>query len=196
MGQIKSALEKALERTADIEGDKSGLEARANRETGMKLLVKYEQQPDFDLKAALAAYKGEQLTQVIAGLRQNLDGIINLPANEEAFKRFERLVPVMLLLGGNHEAIQDYLGQLGGFFTKYLQSKAQMLEAAKQQYEPALRQKEEAMARQSGRKVQLRHEQDPEFGKFLNQNMEALNAQFLRVLEPIQAEIKGILDAS
>jgi hypothetical protein len=193
MAQIKSALELALERTKDIKGDREGLEAKEYREIGMKLVSRAENEPATDLKAELAKYKDKQLAWVREGMKQVLLSHINLPAGKDQLGRFEAVRGVFMAASRNAQAMEGYLQELGQFFEQYLAQREQLIQAVQKQLEPSLRQKEEALAKQTGRRVRLTVESDPEFAKYLNNNLDKLVAQYIQALDQIKAEVLELL---
>jgi hypothetical protein len=193
MGQIKSALELALERTKDIKGDKEGLEAKQYREIGIKLLSRVESEPGMDLKAELAQYKDKQLGWVREGMRQILTGCLNLPATKENLGRFDSLHSAFLAVAVDKKAMEDYLKELSQFFAQFLMQRDQMIQAVTKQLEPALRQKEEQTLKQTGRRVRLSVDNDPEFAKYLSTNLDKLVAQYNQALDKVREEVMELL---
>jgi hypothetical protein len=55
-----------------------------------------------------------------------------------------------------------------------------------QQYAPKLRQKEEELARRTGRPVTLDPFQDPEFVAFYNQNMSVLKERYQAAIDQVR----------
>jgi predicted transcriptional regulator len=193
MGAIKSALELALERTKDIEADRSGLHAQELKEAGMKLVVRFLEDPGFDLMGEVKRHSKPDLPYLLKGIRQNVESILQLPANQQAMERFQNLSPLVLQLANQSPMVQEYLEQLAGFYQRYLDHKLQITQAAVEQYAPMLRKKEETLSRQSGRRVQLQAEQDPEFLAFLNKNLQGLQEQFQQALDQVRSQIDEVL---
>jgi len=193
MAEIKTALEIALERTRDIKGDRTSLEAKEYRERGLKLLARAEAEPELDIKKELSSYKGQQLSWVHEGLRQNLLGVLALPSGPEALDRLAALAKVFVALSVKPKDMQQLLNDAGEFFKKYLEDRDHLFEAVLRQYEPALRQKEEAMARQTGRHVRINPEQDPEYNAFLKKNLDGLTTQYQAVVDKLKQEVESRL---
>lgn len=192
MAQIKSALELALERTRDIKGDKEALESKKFREEGMKIAAR-AQEGEADAAAALAKYSGKEREWVREGLRSVLNQAVALPSGESAIDRLRLLAPLFHALSSRPEEIDGIINELADFLGQYLGQKDQLLEAVRKQAEPKLRQKEEALYQQSGRRVRLTVESDPELSKYLSMNLDKMNAQYEQALEGIRAEIRNLL---
>jgi len=189
MAIIKSALELALERTKDIAVDKEGLEAQKFRESGMKLLAKAESESNFDLKAELGRYKGKEITWIHEGLRLVIVGYLSLPAGQDAIDRLDRVVPLLVNVASKPKEMEKLLQELVGYFSQYIQQKDQMVQAVRQQLEASLRQKEEALYQQTGRRQRLTVESDPEFAKYLTMNLDKLQKQYQSAIEPVRENI-------
>ena len=193
MGTIKSALELALERTKDIKGDKEGLEAKEYREAGMKLASKAEQDNTLNLKVELERYQGKQLAWVREGLRQVLASYLNLPSGKESLSRFANMQAVFVATAREPDTMEGYLSELSQFFAQYLQQREQLIQTIQKQLEPTLRQKEDAMSKQTGRRVRLTIENDPECAKFLSVNLDKLVGQYTQALDKIKEEVMELL---
>jgi hypothetical protein len=194
MGQIKTALELALERTKDIQGDRTSLEAKEFREQGMRLLAQTEADPGFDLAAELGRNSGDRLTWIKEGIRQHLLNYLSLPTSPESLKRLQAVQRVFLTLSKRPQEVQRYLAQIGDFLQTYLQNKDQLVQAVRQQFEPVLRKKEDQLAKQTGHRVRIDPETDPEYNSFLNKNLENLQIQFSSGLDQARQELVGLLD--
>jgi len=195
MGQIKTALELALERTKDIQGDKASLEAKAFREKGMRMLAKAENDAEYDIAAELGALQGVEQAGVFAGIRQNLMNYLSLPSTQDGLERFLAVKRVFMALSTDAADMENYLGEVEGFFGKYLMSREQLLESLHKQLEGRVKQKEDQMARQTGRRVRINPETDPELGPFITKNLEGLSSQYSQVLDQVREEMRGLIGA-
>ena len=83
--------------------------------------------------------------------------------------------------------------QLDQLYTQYLQSREQLLEMAKQQYAPHLKQKEEQMSRQMGKQVNLQPEQDPDFIKILEANYQKLEENFQEAVQGLRDQLRALI---
>ncbi len=193
MALIKSALELALERTKDIEVDHEGLEAREFHQKGMKLAAKIDNEDDLDLAKELGAYTGKHLDWVKGGLMQVLSSCLNLPSNESALTRLAKNKTAFIALSKDQAEMTTFMDELEKFFAQYFAQREQLIAAIQKQAEPALRQKEDQMFQQTGRRVQLTIETDPETAKFLTMNMEKLVQQYQEALSGIKDEILALL---
>jgi len=74
---------------------------------------------------------------------------------------------------------------------RYPDEAAQYDEAIRRQYEPRLRQKEEALSAQMGYAVRLDPFQDPDFQAFYKQNMAGLKAKYEGLIAQVRARAGG-----
>ncbi|MFW5718125.1 MAG: DUF6657 family protein, partial [Spirochaetota bacterium] len=79
---------------------------------------------------------------------------------------------------------------------QYLDTKNQLTERLRQQYEPRLRQKEEQIAQQTGRQVRLDPANDPEFAQALNENLQRLQGQYAQVIDQAKEQFDQLFSAS
>ena len=189
MAIIKSALELALERTKDIEIDKEGLEIQKFRETGMKLVARAESEPDLDIKAELARYKDKELAWLREGMRTVIVSYLGLPSGQDSIDRLDRIVPLMSLVASKPREMEKLVQEMVTFLSQYIQQKDQLIQAVRQQLEASLRQKEDALFQQTGRRQRLTIESDPEFAKYLTMNLDKLQKQYTAALEPIREKL-------
>lgn len=192
MATIKSALELALERTKDIVGDKTALKARSLKEEGMRLLNSLIEDADFDPAKKLASYAAEEGQAVKDGLFQVIMARLNLPSNDLAIQDLTAIEKGLAALFDGKNPFNGFATELGGLFKQYLEDRSRLYEAVVQQYEPVLRQKEQQLAQQTGQRVRLSPEQDPEFQRFYKKNMDHLDEQYSQQLSQIKEQLEGL----
>ena len=188
MGEIKTALEIALERTETVKSDKSGIDQYEIKKRGKKLANAFlEGEGDLaDEIKKTEAGKRESLKQ---GIFDVLITQITLPAGKEDEKRIEQVGKGLAAVINNSQ-FSAMFKQLVQLFGQYLQELAQYEHAIRQQYAPKLRQKEEELSRRLGREVRIDPLQDPEFIAFYNQHMNALKGNYESVIEQAKEEAR------
>jgi hypothetical protein len=191
MGQIKSALEIALEKTESVKGDRASIEQFEAKQRGKKLANDFLGDPKINLESALKGTpKGEQRS-----FRQGLFDVflaqITLPLTGDDMSRLETLGKgLAVVIGGPHfGAVYKQLIQL---LNRYLEEAARYEEAIRQQYAPKLRQKEEELSRRLGRQLRLDPFQDPEFIAFYNQSMNNLKANYEGAIAQVRGEAERL----
>jgi hypothetical protein len=192
MGQIKTALEIALEKTENVRSDKSRIDQFETKQRGKKIANAFlagEGELADEIKSTPDGQK-ESLKQ---GIFDVLVSQITLPASQEDEKRMEKT-------GKGLETIikaKDFsvlFQQLIQVISRYLQEAAQYEQAIRHQYSPKLRQKEEELSRRLGREIRIDPLQDPEFIAFYNQHMNDLKGNYEPVIEQAKAEIRRMFD--
>ena len=191
MGKIKSALEIALERTESIKTDKASVGAFEARQEGKRLANAFLADPSKSLEAELKKQPKEKLEGLRQGIFDALAPQVSLPAGKEDLPRIEAAGKGlgMLLKDAQFATMFKQLAQL---MSRYLGEIAQLEQAARQQYAPKLRQKEEELARRLGQDVRLDAFQDPEFVMFYNQNASALKANYQAVADQVREEAERL----
>lgn len=192
MSEIKSALELALERTADVKGDHASLEAHENRQEGRRVLSKYIEDPSMDLKKALKSYDGKRRKQIRRGLFDALLGNITLPGDQQAIERIKVLGPAFESVLDDKKSVSSIFDQILQLFSQYLRDRQQLIEQLRQQFEGRLKQKEDELARQTGQRMRLDPSQDPEFSQALQQHLQQLQAQYTQVVDQAREQLESL----
>ena len=188
MGEIKTALEIALERTENVKSDKSGIDQFEMKKRGKKLANAYLE-GEADLADEIKKTQGDRRESLKQGIFDVLITQIVLPAGKEDEKRIELIGKGLAAVINNNQFSAMYK-QLVQLFGQYLQELAQYDQAIRQQYAPKLRQKEEELSRRLGREVRIDPFQDPEFIAFYNQHMTALKGNYESVIEQAKEETR------
>ena len=194
MGIIKSSWEVAMERTADIKGDKSAVHADEMKKTGKRLASEYVYAPKPDIKnfeKALNEYKGEDRSLVQRGAFEVFMSYLSLPQDENYENSLNLAQKGLEVLTGNKREIASIMEQVHQFFGQYLQHRDQLTEQMKQQYEPQLKRKQQELSRQYGGQIELQPEQDPEFNQALRKNMQQLESQYQEALNQVKEQLNS-----
>ncbi|MAG13843.1 MAG: hypothetical protein CMN78_04535 [Spirochaetales bacterium] len=200
MTEIKSALELALERTQDIQGDKETLKANELRNKG-KLLASAYLNPhgnheEKDPLSRLKSYSGKELGWVKEGFFRVMVANINLPVDADFVDKVKRVEDGLHAVLREKRQISYMFQQVREFFEQYLGSRDQMEESVKQQYEPQMREKERLLAQQMGAEIHLSPESDPEFVSLLAKNFSRLEEQYNQALQQVKDQLKQLFDAT
>lgn len=192
MGEIKSSWEVALERTADIKGDKASVHANEVKKAGKRIASEYiyADKPDIkNFEKALSEYSGEDKAMVQRGAFEVFLSYISLPQDENYSDALERAQKGLEVLTGNKKDVASIMEQVQQFFGQYLQHRDQLKDQLKQQYEPQLKRKQQELSRQYGSQIELQPEQDPEFNQALQKNMQQLEAQYQQALNQVKEQL-------
>lgn len=193
MGQIKSALEIALEKTADIKSDALAGKKRELENAGKRIASGFlETGNEADLKKALSAYKNEEKNIVTEGIKSLLLLKVSLPQEEEEVDTIMNAGKALDLLYP-HRHLNNLFDSIKSVLEQYFVSQQQLEQALEQQYAPQLRKKEMELARQTGQQIHLSPRQDPEFNQLLERNMRKLNEQYSQAMEQAKQQIHEII---
>jgi hypothetical protein len=190
MGRIKSALEIALERTENVQSDKSSIKQFDAKQNGKKLANAWLE-GSINLADEIKKTPAEQQKSLKQGIFDVLITQIALPAVKDDEKRLD-VIGKGLHKVINNSKITALFAQLKEVFAQYLQEVSRYEQAVRAQYAPKLRQKEEELSRRLGREVRIDPFQDPEFIAFYNQNMNALKVNYEAVIEQVKEETRNM----
>jgi len=197
MSKIKSALELALERTADVKIDKEAVRKDEFTRRGKALAGRYLSEPNPpSLKDEIDALDGDEKDWMKTGIVETLLANLTLPRFETDLIRIKPIAEGLksLCKKGSDTKNLDYLmNQYSELFKQYLENLDQLDEQLRAQWEPRLRQKEQQLRQQTGQAVKLRPEQDPEFAKVLSEELSRLDSQYAEVLSKGKEEIRRLV---
>jgi len=207
MALIKSALELALEKTKDMKADPAAIEAAELRQEGKKAAGLFLDDPSaMDLGKKLSSTPKEKRIHLKTGMAEVLQAQIQLPTNEGALAKLERvalgytaLTEGAGILGGPlggamaDKKVQAIFQQLAAFFRQYIDDMKNVEQAIRKQWAPKLREKERQMAARLGQDVRLDPMMDPEFSAFYKQNVGAVRQQYEAALDKAKAELAAII---
>ena len=196
MSEIKSALELALERTADVKSDKSRLEAHESRQTGMRLAGRFLEDPSIDVAREIKNLEKEKRAAARAGFYQVLSSHLALPNQESDIERLKLVQKGLKGVIKDNRMVDGLMEQVIQYLQQYLDTKNQLTERLREQFEPRLRQKEEQIAQQTGRQVRLDPANDPEFSQALSQNLQRLQSQYGQVIDQAKEQLDQLLASS
>lgn len=183
MARIKSAIEVAMERTADIEGDTEGMRKEelilCGRKIGAALI---NQEEGCNPQGELSRYSEEERVTVQEGVLKTISMNLKLPDTNEDLMHLDQIEKALGKLGSK-EDIAPLFRQVKDAFSQYLQQKDHTEKTLKTRYEPQLRQKERMVTQQTGQNVRLTFESDPEFMAYLREELRNLKRQYEGALE-------------
>lgn len=192
MGEIKSALELALERTKDIKGDPEALARHEAKLEGKKLLARINEESDLNLRKAIKEFPKEKRDWVREGLFEVLLTSINLPTEEVDL---QRLGPIESGLKGvidDEHNVSYLMEQVRNLFKQYLDNRQQIIESLRSQYEGRVKEREQQMAQQYGRQMKLDVSSDPEYQKAVQQHLGQLKSQYEQVVTQVRDQLRSM----
>jgi len=196
MSEIKSALELALEKTADVKSDKSKVEAHESRQTGMRLAGKYLDDPGVDVAREIKQLDRSRRAAAKEGFYQVMLSHLALPGQESDVQRLKVVQQGLEAVVRDRHSVSGLMDQVIQYLQQYLDTKNQLTERLREQFEPRLRQKEQQIAQQTGQRVRLDPANDPEFAEALNQNLQRLRSQYGQVVDQAKEQIDQLFAAS
>ena len=194
MAEIKSALELALERTKDIKSDPESLRRHQAKDDGKRLYARIQEDPQFDLTGALKQVERDRRTWVREGLFSVARSNLTLPQNEADVEKITTIERVLSELVRDTSTLTELMKQVRQFFQQYLEDRNQLTEELPRQYEPRMKQKEQQMAQQYGRQVNLDPATDPEFSRVLQDHIGQLDSQYRGALQQVDEHLQTMFN--
>ncbi|MBI9106699.1 MAG: hypothetical protein JEZ04_08135 [Spirochaetales bacterium] len=195
MAEIKSALEIALERTEGMETDRSKIAAKQLKIEGRKAAIAFldDKSTAKDIVKALKQHKGDEQTAFKLGAVESLLSCVKLPTDEGYKDVFEKASEGLAVISDSPSEVKQMLTQLSQFFDQYIQNRDQMEKQLMAQFEPLLKQKEEAAFAQTGNRRSIDPLDEPEFQKIYSQNMGNLSKNYSEALTQAKDQLKQFL---
>lgn len=193
MGKIKSALELAMEKTADMKIDKEKLKQKELNKKGQILASSILNGNEKDGVSKLKSYSSEDKKYIIEGFVETLLSNIRLPLYINSDNKLEILEKTFAMISDKKEIYNLVFTQLQQLFGKFIEDIQNLSEGLKQQYMPVLMQKQQQMMQQTGQNIQLEPEQDPEFMELLSRHRKELEAQYNTVIAQAKSELTKII---
>ncbi len=196
MAIIKSAWELALEKAENLQVDPVKIKRDLKVKEGRQLAGTFLSDIDATKESTKKQYDAVPVEDKEAfkeGMALTMLSNLALPRSAAFKENFAKVLDLGMILGEGNEQLEQLLGQLEGFFSQYLENQEDLVERMKQQYAPALQQKEAQLRKQYGPNFTLRPEQDPEFMKLLDKQLSQLDEQYTNILTQAKLQIKELL---
>lgn len=192
MAEIKSALDKALERAKKI-GQATAEEMKENLylEAGRRLAARYLQEEDMELAAALAQEPAGVRPFLLKGIEETILRNIVLPREEDMEKNIKKAMQGILILKSNSTQARKILAQMEDLFRQYKQTILHAREQLKARLGMKFGTLQKQMEQKLHSKINIDIERQPQFQEEWLQISIEINAQFNHFLE----QQKGLLRA-
>jgi len=192
MGEIRSALDIALEKTAHIEGDSKSADNRDLKNAGKKAAGDFLAKGDQAiLRQILGDKSNDKKALITEGALSILLASVHLPAVEDDIKKID-LVGSGLeeLLPG--KGMVQLFGQVAGILKQYLADQDQLSKALEQQFLPRLRAKQQEIAKRYGQNIPMDLHQDPEYMSALSKNRRMIEEKYEGVIDEVRSRVREI----
>ena len=194
MGKIRSAWEIALERTENIQVDREKLRLdedikKARMAAGA--FLNDEENKGESLKDDLDKIGNEKALR--EGVKLTVIQNLTLPQDTVLTDRYERLTALVSLIAGESSQAVALMAQITGFCKQYPEHRKQLIDQLKEQFAPMAEQKASQLRAQYGQDVPVSLENDPEFLKIAQTQLDRLSKQYNETLEGAKAQLKDML---
>lgn len=194
MAKIKSAWEIALEKTEAIEVDREKLRKEENIRKAKALAGSYLNY-DEEMTAQKLANDWKETAKLEGaadGIRQVVMQNLTLPSEQVLNDRYERLGTLLSLITTNPQAM-ELMNQISSFCKQYPEHQKQLVDQLKERFQPMLQEKAAKLRQQYGQDVPLSAENDQEFVKLANSQLEALRKQYEEGLAQAKAQLEALI---
>ncbi|MBM7855642.1 ElaB/YqjD/DUF883 family membrane-anchored ribosome-binding protein [Desulfohalotomaculum tongense] len=191
-GKIKTALEKALERSEkfrQVSTEELKLmeyKPRGNSLAG-SFLIK-----NTDLAAELAQVPDDIRSYVKQGIEETLLKNITLPENENAKQLSKKALAGFTYIKEDLEGLNHIIGELEYLFNYYQQAAEQAKATVRAQLHQQFMAAKQQLEAQYGGAVEINLENQPEFQNELRKVMSSLNQRFEGALQQAKAKIAAL----
>ena len=196
MGEIKSALEIAMEKVEKLGGvtEEERLKWKYVPE-GEKLAARYLKQ-DLNLLAELSRYEENARKYVIEGAQDILTRNINLPENDSARRNNKKAMEGLKILKNDKVSVENVYSRMRRIFDHYVeqgeQQRKQAYESLKAELEDKIMQAvKQQLGPFAGIKVDV--ESQPQFQEEWRKIQAQLDLQYIKLLDEYKQELSAIL---
>lgn len=183
MSEMKSAYEKAMERVEKL--GKATAEEMAVLDAaplGNRLAAKYMNEPEFNLEAEIAKYRGTGTRKLIVdGIQEIFLRYVALPQSDVGKANIKKAKQGLLVIKENKKAVEQIFSQLDNLFNYYEQARQQAFSQLKQMIEQRMGQQMRA-AGAIGRQPKMDVTSDPQFREELAKALGDMTAQYEQAL--------------
>jgi hypothetical protein len=192
--KIKTALEIALEKASKISIPEEELERDKCIEEGKLIAARYLQRKikKTNLKEEVEKFEKSFQVYVKEGIQSIFLLNITLPDNEGAKKEIRYILEGMVMLKQNVQPALQVCSEIEELLTEYLRVKSESYRALKHRFSLQLRETQKMLEEQTGLKIKIDVERQPEFQKLWSETIAQINEEFEQQLRELKAQLKDI----
>lgn len=190
--RIKTALERALERAAQISIPPEELEAEEYTARGRGIAAEFLKNRGTDLAARMDEFNEKSRSYAAAGALETLLNNLTLPRDNDATRANRRAMEGIPALIKNQQAATQILGELEYLFGYYTQAYQQAYSHVEQAYAKKAARQQEALQQQTGVKMNIRPETQPGFREDLLQVTAQLNQSYQTHLDEHKRRLREL----
>jgi len=185
MGEIKSTMEKVMERLAQMDGatDKGELAHEEQEKEGMRLAAAFLRGELDSFAGRLESVSEQERRWLRRGAIKTLLRNIFLPREEAQVAQAEKAMAGLVELGSGDGELLMVCGELKKILEHYLQHRSQLKQQLVDQFESQVQMLEQNLAQQTGMSMKISPEQHPKFQEEWGRLTSELDSQYTRVLD-------------
>ena len=195
MAEIKSTLEKVMERAARMEAEDGGADLLAEDQVkeGMRAGAAYMRDDSTDLLSALNDNTVGNRPYFIKGVAEALLRNISLPREDEQLDSAGQAMNGLVQVGQGHSDLLTLFGDLSKIMDQYLEHRRQLKEQLEANFAQMMPQLEAAMAQKTGQNMKLKPSQHPKYQEEWQKALDELNSQYGQAVDQHKQMVVKIL---
>ncbi len=190
--RIKSSWEIALERSSNLQIDSEELRKSELEKIARQLAAKFLNKEINDFSQELNGTAKKDIAVIIDKLQDVLLKNLQLPRDSSGVQSSSRQLEALTLLKENQGRVNRLRTETEHFFKSYLEQYEELLARILEEAGPAMERLERQLEAQTGMRVKVRPENNPEFVKRKNQIVDQFNAQANEQLETIKSQFLSL----
>ncbi|MDY6933761.1 MAG: DUF6657 family protein [Spirochaetota bacterium] len=194
--RIKTSLEIALERSANIEVDKVALKRRELEHEGRRIAGMMISNNAVTLESQLKGREKNDIEIIVNSIEEVLLSNIQLPKNEVSLELIKNEYEILIRIKENKKLIKKKISDIEHLFQQYVEQLTLLEKQIAEELTPSLKKLEEQIGAQLGSKVKISPESNPEYLKKRKAIIENFNAQYNEQLLYLKNQIKNLENVS
>ena len=190
MGEIRSAIDIAMEKTEGIKGDRQAIENEKVKNSGKKAAAVFLDGGSVEDFAAETAKAGSSdRNKFIEGALPIFCAAVKLPDDEKDVSAPRRWAEGLKVLLPN-SSLDALFRQTETIFNQYLEDEDALSKALERQFMPRLKAQAEELSKIYGRPVSVSLSQNAEYNAAHTRRLKALQDQYSAVINEIRGRIR------
>jgi hypothetical protein len=192
--KIKTALEIALEKASKISIPEEELERDKCIEEGKLIAARYLQRKikKTNLKEEVEKFEKSFQVYVKEGIQSIFLLNITLPDNESTKREIRYILEGIVMLKQDVQSALQVCSEIEELLTEYSRIKNEAYKTLKHKFSLQLRETQKMLEEQTGLKIKIDVERQPEFQKLWSETIAQINEEFEQQLRELKAQLKDI----
>ena len=196
MARIKSALELALERSAEVEADPQRVVHYELRKAGRRLVAEIRGGKEIDIQERFREYTHNELQALHQGVIESLLQYIVLPLNSDDVPKYATAMRCAQAVAPSFKDARRLLGELNRAARQYLEQKQSIVVSLREYFERQLQERVAQLSQNAGINMRIDVSTLPEFQSELRKAMAAHTDRYQPLFDQIRHDVSSALALS